>query len=91
MILKIEFIQAGSRQLYENGILLRLKYYDLFPKDGFFRLSNMQILTSVPERTMMSLQSFMAGFFPPPLADLTLPIYWQPFFTNVDYKARVSQ
>lgn len=49
----------------------------------------MRILTSVPERTMMSLQSFMAGFFPPPISDRTLPIWWQPFFTSVDYKAQI--
>lgn len=38
---------------------------------------------------MMSLQSFMAGFFPPPLLDTTLPIYWQPFFTTVDHEGKV--
>lgn len=80
---------VGSRQLYENGALLRLKYNHLFPSEGFFRLSNMQIMSSLPERTMMSLQSFMAGFFPPPLLDTTLPIWWQPFFCTVDHDGRV--
>lgn len=47
----------------------------------------MQILSSVPERTIMSLQSFMAGFFPPPLLDMTLPVYWQPFTFSIDTKA----
>lgn len=79
----------GSRQLYDNGALLRLKYQHLYPKNGFFRLSNMQIMTSVPERTMMSLQSFMAGFFPPPVLDTTLPIYWQPFFCTVDHTGAI--
>lgn len=75
--------------MYDTGALLRLKYSHLFPDNGYFRLRNMRIMTSVPERTMMSLQSFMAGFFPPPLLDSTLPIWWQPFFTEVDHKGEV--
>lgn len=75
--------------MYDNGALLRLKYQHLFPENGFFRLNNMQIMSSVPERTMMSLQSFMAGFFPPPLLDTSLPIWWQPFFTTVDHEGKV--
>lgn len=75
--------------MYENGVMLRVKYHNLFPKDGFFRLSNMRVLCSVPQRTTMSLQSFMAGFFPPPLLDTNLPIYWQPFFYDIDYAGRV--
>lgn len=84
-------IQTGIRQLYNNGALLKEKYKHLFPADGFFKLSNMQIMSSVPERTMMSLQSFMAGFFPPPPRDNSLPVNWQPFFCTVDYEGKVRQ
>lgn len=75
--------------LYENGVMLRAKYYHLLPSDGFFRTSNMRIITSVPDRCIMSLQSFMAGFFPPPVLDMTLPIYWQPFTFEIDYEGRM--
>lgn len=69
--------------------MLRLKYHHLLPKSGFFRLNNMRIMCSVPERTIMSLQSFMAGFFPPPVHNLNLPILWQPFHFDIDYKGRI--
>lgn len=82
-------LQEGSRELYENGVLMRLKYHHLLPKDGFFRMSNMQIISSFPERCIMSLQSFMAGFMPPPVLDTTLPIYWQPFTFEVDHAGRI--
>lgn len=37
----------------------------------------------------MSLQSFMAGFNPPPVTDSTLPVQWQPFAMAVDNSAEV--
>lgn len=68
---------------------MRLKYQHLFPEDGYFRLSNMRIMSSVPDRCIMSLQSFMSGFLPPPLLDLTLPLYWQPFTHATDHAGQV--
>lgn len=75
--------------MYENGVMLRLKYQHLLPSGGFFRLSNMRIVSSVPERTIMSLQSFMAGFLPPPLHQSNLPIFWQPFPFDIDYDGKL--
>lgn len=49
----------------------------------------MRILSSISDRAKMSLQSFMAGFLPPPIFDLTLPIYWQPFNFEIDHKQRI--
>lgn len=68
---------------------MHLKYQHLLPSDGYFRLSNMKITSSVSDRCIMSLQSFMGGFLPPPLLDLTLPLYWQPFTHSVDDTGRV--
>lgn len=45
-------------------------------------------MTSVPDRTIMSMQSFMAGIFPPPIKDLKLPIVWQPFSSTIDTAAQ---
>lgn len=84
-----QLTRGGSRELYENGVMLRLKYFHLLPDDGFFNIQNMRILSSVPDRTIMSLQSFMAGFLPPPVLDTTLPLYWQPFTFEIDYPGRV--
>lgn len=75
--------------MYENGVLMRLKYLHLFPSDGFFRTSNMKIVSSASDRCIMSLQSFMSGFFPPPILDLTIPLYWQPFTHSIDYDGKI--
>lgn len=45
-------------------------------------------MTSPVERCIMSLTSFMAGFFPPPAKDKTLPLDWQafPFIVDSSYR-----
>lgn len=75
--------------MYELGEYLRSRYSHLVPTDGFFRKRNMQILSSRSDRCVMSLQSFMAGFMPPPVTDFTLPVMWQPFAMAVDNDAEV--
>lgn len=44
----------------------------------------MRVMSSPVERCIMSLSSFMSGFFPPPAKDKTLSIDWQPFPFTVD-------
>lgn len=62
----------------------------LFPADGYFRSRYMRLMTSIPDRTIMSIQSFMAGILPPPIKDLKLPIVWQPFSSTIDLQSKVS-
>lgn len=81
--------QTGSRQLYDLGTKLRNRYSKLFPASGYYRLNNMEILSSPSERCIASLSSFMAGFFPPPAKDKTIPFPWQAFPFSVDNKAEV--
>lgn len=50
----------------------------------------MRLMTSIPDRTIMSIQSFMAGILPPPIKDLKLPIVWQPFSSTIDLQSKVS-
>lgn len=50
----------------------------------------MRILSSAGGRTSMSLQYFMAGFFPGPSQyDDNLPKDWQPFYFDLDYSGKV--
>lgn len=68
----------GSFQLYTLGRTLRQRYYRLLPTNGFYTAKTMQILSSPRERTLMSSQSFLAGFLPPLVDQNPLPISWQP-------------
>lgn len=49
----------------------------------------MKITTSAVDRCIASLTSFMAGFFPPPVSDNTIPFRWQSFPFAVDNEARI--
>lgn len=68
----------GSLQMYTLGTSLRRRYYRLLPSDGFYAAESMEIMSSPRERTLMSSQSFLAGFMPPPTDRNLLPIPWQP-------------
>lgn len=46
-------------------------------------------MSSTYDRAVTSLMSFMAGFFPPPTEDKTLPIQWQPFPFSQDHAKNV--
>lgn len=70
--------------MYANGLFLRPRYAHLFPANGFFHTDNMRTLTSPPDRCVMSLQSFMAGFLQPPAHNNTISVHWQPFGMEVD-------
>lgn len=84
------YLQEGSRPIYDLGVLLRSKYSHLFPEDGVYRVRDMRILSSGSARTIMSLQSFMAGFIPGPLKEKDFfPLGWQPFGFDVDYDGTV--
>lgn len=60
----------------------------MFPEDGYFRSRYLRLMTSIPDRTIMTMQSFMAGIFPPPLTNLKLPIVWQPFSSTIDLQSQ---
>lgn len=68
----------GSLQMYTLGRTLRRRYYRLFPPDGLYSGEQMNIWSSSTERTLMSCQSFLAGFMPPLATQNPLPIVWQP-------------
>lgn len=68
---------------------LRSRYLSLFPTSGYYRTSNMKVLSSSSLRCIASLTSFMAGFMPPPAIYKTLPIKWQAFPFSVDNEAQV--
>lgn len=68
----------GSFQMYTLGKTLRRRYHRLFPSDDFYTAETMQVLSSPRERTLMSSQSFLAGFMPPSNDRNRLPILWQP-------------
>lgn len=70
--------QKGSKQMFEHGQKLRLRYSRLVKGDGLYSYHNINIRSSSSERAIMSAQSFMAGFLPPMTANNLLPIWWQP-------------
>lgn len=78
--------------MYDQGVLLRSKYSQLFPKDGVYRVKDMRIITSAKPRTTMSLQSFMAGFFPSLSSERNnFPLGWQPIAFDMDYDGTVRK
>lgn len=68
----------GSLQMYTLGENLRRRYHRLLPSDDFYAAECMEVMSSPRERTLMSSQSFLAGFIPPPIERNLLPISWQP-------------
>lgn len=49
----------------------------------------MRVMSSPVLRCVSSLSAFLAGFFPPPYTDTTLPISWQPIPFTVDADRRI--
>lgn len=52
-------------------------------------MSKIRAVSSSSDRAISSLTAFMAGFFPPPPSDKTVPIPWQAFPFAVDNEARL--
>lgn len=70
--------------MYNLGTKLANRYKKLIPSNGFYTTNEMFVLSSAHERCLMSGQSFLAGFLPPPVQGEThkLPIAWQPVAVN---------
>ena len=64
--------------MYNLGNNMRQIYKPLFAQEGSFRRHNILARSSDVERAVMSGSAFLAGFYPPPEEDTTLPINWQP-------------
>ncbi|CAG9810751.1 unnamed protein product [Chironomus riparius] len=69
---------AGSLQMYNLGKNLHHRYLKLFPSNGFYSKKVVSVKSSWKDRTIMSAQSFLAGFMPPLENFNPLPIPWQP-------------
>lgn len=74
--------RKGSFQLYDLGKHLRSRYQRLLPSDGYYSKENMLVLSSNPERCVMSAQSMLAGLMPPDDCEYCLPSLWQPVAVN---------
>ncbi|KAG5669051.1 hypothetical protein PVAND_016952 [Polypedilum vanderplanki] len=68
----------GSLQMYNLGKNLRHRYLKLLPQNGFYTNKVISVKSSWKDRTIMSAQSFLAGFMPPLDNKNPLPIPWQP-------------
>lgn len=75
--------KKGSKQMYDLGKNLHLRYYRLQPPDGLYSKEDIKVTSSAAERAVMSAQSFLASFMPPLENDNPLPILWQPVAVNV--------
>ncbi|XP_031618760.1 lysosomal acid phosphatase isoform X2 [Contarinia nasturtii] len=71
----------GAFQGYTLGTKLRNRYIKLLPSNGFYTTKEMYVLSSAAERCLMTAQTFLAGFLPPPNGH-QLPIKWQPVAVN---------
>lgn len=68
----------GAQQMYTLGSTMRPTYAHLLPSNGRYAYENMQVMSSAPERAIMSAQYFVAGFMPPPPSNANgLPSNWQ--------------
>lgn len=65
----------GAKDMYYHGQRLRLRYNSLVDSD-WYSAENINSVSSIVERTIMSAQSFLGGFLPPPTSNL--PVWWQP-------------
>lgn len=73
----------GALQMYNLGKHLRVRYEQLLPQDGLYSKDNMRVLSSQFERSMMSVESLLAGFLPPNDGMNQFPLPWQPVPVHV--------
>ncbi|OQV19486.1 putative Testicular acid phosphatase-like protein [Hypsibius exemplaris] len=72
-----QLTSIGKRQAYSLGKFMRARYGSLVPDE--FYASNVKVFTSSADRCQMTMQTFMAGFFPPKGRALwNYNLNWQP-------------
>lgn len=54
-----------------------MRYKQLLPPDGFYSAENMRVVSTFPERCIMSVQSMLAALMPPEECSNQLPMPWQ--------------
>jgi hypothetical protein len=78
-----QLTNIGKRQAYGLGKFLRSRYANLLPADWI--PAQVKSTSSSAERCQMTLQSVMAGAFPPVGRAVWNPdLLWQPFPYNID-------
>lgn len=60
-----------------------MRYYRLLPPNGWYSEDFLSVQTNSAEESIMSAQSFMAGFIPPSEKSNKLSIPWQPFHMKI--------
>lgn len=61
----------------------------MFPANGYFNERNLRAIHTYYPRTVSSLTSFLAGFYPPPAKDKSMTIPWQAIPFGMDMHNRI--
>jgi len=73
-----QLTNIGMRQHYDLGQKFRKRYVDTNFINSSYNMNDVRVRSSPRERTLMSAQSFMLGFYPPGTGADTLPGSVQP-------------